>query len=179
MPDDLGMRIGEALERERELFALCLEVVEVGAVDAHEEVTGPPCRSNDNHGVGVVHIELTLDPDVEKERGDACLETERCTAKTHHDTLVVAVLRSAENVVDEAFAPTSKKNRWVGQGEVGFAKIELGPVLGDGKAFNQDADFLLRLFLIGSSGGTCLRRRNMNRDRHLLFGCFVYRLQKD
>ena len=154
-------------------------------MDARQEVAGPPCRSNNNHGVGVAHIELALDlpRDVEEELGDACLETERCTAKTHHNTIVVAVLRSAENVEDEAIAPISKKKRWVGQGKVGFAKIELGPVLSDGKAFKQDVNFLLRLVLIGSSGvkrrSTCLRRRNMNGDRHLVFGCFFYRLQKD
>ena len=37
MPDDLVMGIWEALERKRELFALCPEVVEVRAVDAREE----------------------------------------------------------------------------------------------------------------------------------------------
>ena len=188
MPDDLGMRIGEALEGERELFALCPEVVKVGAVDAREEVTGSPCRSNDNHGVGVAHIKLALDPprDVEEGRGDVCLETERCTTKTHQDTIVVAVLRSAENVEDEAFAPISKKNHWVGQGKVGFTKIECRPALGDGKGLEHEFNFLL-LILIGSSGGNSLRRKNTNLirwntigDRHLFcFFCrFCHKLQK-
>jgi hypothetical protein len=111
MPDDLGMRIREALEHEWELFALCPEVVEVRAMDSRKEVAGPPCHSNDNHDVRVVHIKLALNPprDVEEGRGDVCLETERRTAKTHHNTIVVAVLGSAENVVDEAFVPISKK----------------------------------------------------------------------
>ncbi len=140
-----GIRIREALEREQELFALCPKVVEVRAVDACEEVAGPPCHSNDNHGVGVVHIELARDPsrDVEEGWGGACLETEQCTAKTHHDTIVVTVLGLAENVVDEAFASISKKPHWVGQGEVGFVKIELGPALGDGEGGDQDVDFIL------------------------------------
>ena len=155
MPDDLGMGIGKTLEGERELFALRPEVVEVQAMDAREEVAGPPCCSNNNHGVGVAHVELALNPprDVEEGRGDACLKTEGCPAKTHHDAIIVAVLGSAELIIDEAFAPISEKPRWVGQGEVGFAKIELEPALGDGEGGDQDVNFLLRLVLIGSSGG--------------------------
>ncbi len=78
MPDDLGMGIGKTLEGERELFAICSEVVKVRAMDACKEVAGPPCCRNDDHGVGVADIKLVLDPprDVEEGRGDACLKTE-------------------------------------------------------------------------------------------------------
>ena len=69
MPDDLGMGIGKTLEGERELVALRPEVVEVRAVDAREEVAGPPCCRNDDHGVGVADIELVLDPPRDVEEG--------------------------------------------------------------------------------------------------------------
>ena len=155
MPDDLGMGIGKTLEGKRELVTLRPEVVEVRAVDAREEVAGPPCCRNDDHGVGVADIELVLDPpgDVEEGRGDASLKTERYPAKTHHDAIIVAVLGSAEHVVDEAFAPIGKKTRWVGNGDVGFTKIEGWPALGDGEGGDQVINFLL-FILISSRGGT-------------------------
>ena len=69
MPDDLGMGIGKTLEGKRELVTLRPEVVEVRAVDAREEVAGPPCCRNDDHGVGVADIELVLDPPRDVEEG--------------------------------------------------------------------------------------------------------------
>ncbi len=47
-------------------------------MDACEEVTGPPCCSNDDHGVRVADIKHVLDPmhNVEEGWGDACLQME-------------------------------------------------------------------------------------------------------
>jgi hypothetical protein len=186
------MGIRKTLEHERELFALCPDVVKVQAVDAREEVAGPPCCRNNNHGVGVADIKLILDPpsDVEEEWGDACLQTEQCPAETHHNAKIVAVLGLAEHVVDEAFAPIGKKTRSVGNGYVRFAKIKGWPALGDGEGGDQVVDFLL-FILIGSSGGNSVRRGNVRRrrgknltrtrDRHLFcFFCggFCCKLQK-
>jgi hypothetical protein len=191
MPDDLGVGIRETVECKRERFALCPEVVKVRAVDAREEVAGPPHCRNNNHGVGVADIELILNlpRDVKEGRGDACLQTEQCPAETHHNAKIVAVLGSAEHVVDEAFAPIGKKPHWVGNGDVGFAKIEGWSALSDGEGGDQVINFLL-FILISSRGGNSVWRGNVRRgknmtrtigDRHLVcFFCdgFCRELQK-
>ncbi len=69
MPDDLGVQVWKTLEREQELLTFGPHALEVGAIDAHEEVAGPPCCSNDDHGFGVVDVKLVLDPPRDVEEG--------------------------------------------------------------------------------------------------------------
>jgi hypothetical protein len=168
VPDDLGVRVWKILERKWELLTFGPHALEVGAIDTQEEIAGPPCCSNNDHGVGVVDVELVLDPprDVKEGRGDARLQTEQHPGTPHHNAVIVTVLGLAENVKDEAFAPIGKKTRGIGYGNVEVAKKECGPALHDGEGGDNIFDILL-VFLGGCSWGRNGRRRSTNGDRHL------------
>ncbi len=78
MPDDLSVQVQEALESKQKLLTFSPHAVEVGAMDTHEEVAGPPCGSINNHGVGFENILLVNNPvrNVKEGRGDARMQTE-------------------------------------------------------------------------------------------------------
>jgi len=66
------------------------------------------------------------------------------------------VLGLAEHIVDEAFAPIGKKSRWIGNGDVGFTKVEDGPALGDGEGGEVVNFFLASSSATGMGrGGKC------------------------
>jgi hypothetical protein len=61
VPDDLGVRVWKTLECKQELLTFGPHALKVRAMDAREEVAGPPCCSNNDHGVGVGVVKLILD----------------------------------------------------------------------------------------------------------------------
>ena len=57
----------------------------------------------------------------------------------------------AEHIVDEAFASIGKKSRWIGNGDVGFTKVEDGPALGDGEG-REVVDFFFVILISDRDG---------------------------
>ena len=69
--------------------------------------------------------------------------------------------------------PSAKKSRWIGNGNVGFTKVEDGPALGDGEGGEVvDFFFVILISVRDGKGGEVpsWNRRNGRWDRHLFCG---------
>ena len=75
------------------------------------------------------------------------------------------------DVVDEVIAPIRKKSRWIGNGNVGFAKKEDELALGDCKGGDEVlVEFFFVIFhLEGGEGDVSRRNRRHRRGRHIIF----------